>query len=132
MMDRISICEVLAKRKEIDPFLKQMVTGDEKGVTYDTIKRKRSWSKRGEVVQSVAKPELVIRKLVRLKPAVGQNRPTGEGCCVPSGQRQATLVCSDSAETLGAWLENFNTTTIQSGTGTKRLSPFSPTAKLPE
>ncbi|GFV43556.1 histone-lysine N-methyltransferase SETMAR [Trichonephila clavipes] len=30
MMDRISICEALAKRNEIDPFLKWMVTGDEK------------------------------------------------------------------------------------------------------
>ncbi|GFU07433.1 histone-lysine N-methyltransferase SETMAR [Trichonephila clavipes] len=32
MMDRISICEVLVKRNEIDPFLKRMVTGDEKWV----------------------------------------------------------------------------------------------------
>ncbi|GFX33047.1 histone-lysine N-methyltransferase SETMAR [Trichonephila clavipes] len=30
MMDRISICEALAKRIEIDPFFKRMVTGDEK------------------------------------------------------------------------------------------------------
>ncbi|GFY35089.1 histone-lysine N-methyltransferase SETMAR [Trichonephila clavipes] len=48
MMDRISICEALAKRIEIDPFLKRMVTGDEKWVTYYNIVRKRSWSKRGE------------------------------------------------------------------------------------
>ncbi|GFW00162.1 histone-lysine N-methyltransferase SETMAR [Trichonephila clavipes] len=33
-MDRISICEALAKRNEINPFLKQMVTGEEKWVTY--------------------------------------------------------------------------------------------------
>ncbi|GFU39528.1 histone-lysine N-methyltransferase SETMAR [Trichonephila clavipes] len=37
MMDRISICEILAKRNEIDPFLKRMVTEDEKCVTYDNI-----------------------------------------------------------------------------------------------
>ncbi|GFW56715.1 histone-lysine N-methyltransferase SETMAR [Trichonephila clavipes] len=30
MMDRISICEALNKRNEIHPFLKRMVTGDEK------------------------------------------------------------------------------------------------------
>ncbi|GFU89718.1 histone-lysine N-methyltransferase SETMAR [Trichonephila clavipes] len=30
MMDRISICEAFTKRNEIDPFLKRMVTGDEK------------------------------------------------------------------------------------------------------
>ncbi|GFT36094.1 histone-lysine N-methyltransferase SETMAR [Trichonephila clavipes] len=34
---RISICEALAKRNEIDPFLKRMVTGDEKWVAYDNI-----------------------------------------------------------------------------------------------
>ncbi|GFY36584.1 histone-lysine N-methyltransferase SETMAR [Trichonephila clavipes] len=42
MMVRISICEALGKRNEIDPFLKWMVTGDEKGFTYDNIVRKRS------------------------------------------------------------------------------------------
>ncbi|GFW68978.1 histone-lysine N-methyltransferase SETMAR [Trichonephila clavipes] len=52
MMDRISICEALAKRNEIDPFLKRMVTGDEKWVTYDNIVRKRSWSKCGKAAQN--------------------------------------------------------------------------------
>ncbi|GFW95514.1 histone-lysine N-methyltransferase SETMAR [Trichonephila clavipes] len=33
MMDRVSICEALAKRIEIDPFLKRIVTGDEKWAT---------------------------------------------------------------------------------------------------
>ncbi|GFW94557.1 hypothetical protein TNCV_4245981 [Trichonephila clavipes] len=37
MMDRISNCEALAKRNEIVPFLKRMVTADEKWVTYDNI-----------------------------------------------------------------------------------------------
>ncbi|GFT32251.1 uncharacterized protein TNCV_1035141 [Trichonephila clavipes] len=37
MMDGISICEALAKRNEIDPFLKQIVTEDQKWVTYDNI-----------------------------------------------------------------------------------------------
>ncbi|GFU89189.1 histone-lysine N-methyltransferase SETMAR [Trichonephila clavipes] len=48
MMNRISIYEALAKRNEINPFLKQMVTEYEKWVTYDNIVRKRSWSKHGE------------------------------------------------------------------------------------
>ncbi|GFU57352.1 mariner transposase [Trichonephila clavipes] len=64
MMDRISVCEALAKRNEIDPFLKQMVTEDEKRVTCDNIVRKRSWSKRGEAVQTMAKPELAVRKVL--------------------------------------------------------------------
>ncbi|GFV40814.1 putative DD34D transposase [Trichonephila clavipes] len=62
MMDRIPICDKLTKQNEIEPFLKRMVTGDEKGVTYDNIGRKRSWSKCDEAVQTVAKPELAVRK----------------------------------------------------------------------
>ncbi|GFW91545.1 histone-lysine N-methyltransferase SETMAR [Trichonephila clavipes] len=64
MMDRISICEALAKRNEIDPFLKRMVTEGEKWVTYDNIVRKRSWSKRGEAAQTVAKPGLTVMKVL--------------------------------------------------------------------
>ncbi|GFT63303.1 histone-lysine N-methyltransferase SETMAR [Trichonephila clavipes] len=64
MMDRISICEALVKWNETDPFLKRMVTGDEKWVPYDNIVQKRSWSKRGEAVQTVAKPGLTARKVL--------------------------------------------------------------------
>ncbi|GFV25539.1 histone-lysine N-methyltransferase SETMAR [Trichonephila clavipes] len=63
-MDRISICEALAKRNEIDPFLKRMVTGDEKWVTYYNIVQKGSWSKCGEAAQTVAKPGLIARKVL--------------------------------------------------------------------
>ncbi|GFT21311.1 histone-lysine N-methyltransferase SETMAR [Trichonephila clavipes] len=65
MMDRISICEALAKRDKIDPFLKRMVTGDEKWVPYDNIVRKRLGSKRGEAAQIVAKPGLTAGKVLR-------------------------------------------------------------------
>ncbi|GFW69301.1 histone-lysine N-methyltransferase SETMAR [Trichonephila clavipes] len=44
IMDRISSCEALGKQNEIDPFFKRRVNGDEKGVTYDNIVRKGSWS----------------------------------------------------------------------------------------
>ena len=40
-MDRVSICESLLKRNEIEPFLKQMITGDEKWSTYDNNVRKK-------------------------------------------------------------------------------------------
>ncbi|GFV37093.1 hypothetical protein TNCV_3111951 [Trichonephila clavipes] len=63
-MDRISICEALAKRNEINPFLKWMVTRDEKWVTYYNIVRKRSWSKCGEAAQTMAKPGLTVRKVL--------------------------------------------------------------------
>ncbi|GFV36317.1 putative DD34D transposase [Trichonephila clavipes] len=46
----------LAKRKEIDPFLKRMVTEDEKWVTYDNIVRSLSCSKLGEAAQTVLLP----------------------------------------------------------------------------
>ncbi|GFV61112.1 mariner transposase [Trichonephila clavipes] len=62
MMDRISICEALGKRNEINPFLKRMVTRNKKWVTYDNIMRKRSWSKRGDSAQTVAKQGLMARK----------------------------------------------------------------------
>ena len=57
-------CELLLNRNKIDPFLKRMVTGDEKSVTYDNVKRKRSWSKSDEAAQTVAKPGLTARKVL--------------------------------------------------------------------
>ncbi|GFT29297.1 histone-lysine N-methyltransferase SETMAR [Trichonephila clavipes] len=62
MRDRISICEALAKRNEIDPFLKRIVTGDEKWVTHDNIAQNQSWSERGEAAQTVVKLERTARK----------------------------------------------------------------------
>ncbi|GFW94576.1 putative DD34D transposase [Trichonephila clavipes] len=53
MRDPISICEGLAKRNEIDPFLKRMVTGDEKWVTYYNIVQKRSWNGRNCLTEEV-------------------------------------------------------------------------------
>ncbi|GFV46888.1 histone-lysine N-methyltransferase SETMAR [Trichonephila clavipes] len=75
MMDRISICKALEKWNEIDPFLKRMVTGDEKWVTYCNIVRKRSWSKCGEAAQTVAKPDIYCQRLDHLKLAIDQKRP---------------------------------------------------------
>ncbi|XP_025155848.1 histone-lysine N-methyltransferase SETMAR-like [Harpegnathos saltator] len=65
-----TVLNPLTKQNEIEPFLKQMVTGDEKWITYDNIVRKRSWSKRSETAQTVAKPGLTVRKL-----AIFQKRP---------------------------------------------------------
>ncbi|GFX90818.1 mariner transposase [Trichonephila clavipes] len=64
MIDRISTCEALSKRKEIDPFLKRMVTGDKKWMTYDNIVPRRSWSKRSGAAQTMAKPRLTTRKVL--------------------------------------------------------------------
>lgn len=64
LIDRISISEMLLKRNEIDPFLKQVVTGDEKWVKYENVKRKRSWKKGDEKSQTVAKPGLTANKVL--------------------------------------------------------------------
>ena len=50
LTQRISICDSLLKRNETDPVLKLIITGDEKWVVYDNV-RKRSWSKRNEPAQ---------------------------------------------------------------------------------
>ncbi|GFT25516.1 histone-lysine N-methyltransferase SETMAR [Trichonephila clavipes] len=64
MMDRISICEALAKRNEIDLFLKQMVTGDEKWVTYDNT-----------TIGQTLKSDIYYQQLDRLKLVTDQKRP---------------------------------------------------------
>ncbi|GFV18267.1 mariner Mos1 transposase [Trichonephila clavipes] len=64
MMDRISICEALAKRNEIDLFLKRMVTADEKWATCDNVMRNSSWSKHGEAAPTLAKLGLSARKVL--------------------------------------------------------------------
>ena len=62
LMGPVSMCESLLKRNEIKPFLKRMIKGDEKWITYDNNGRKRSWLKPGEASQTVAKPVLTPRK----------------------------------------------------------------------
>lgn len=64
LIDRISISEMLLKRNEIEPFLKQVVTGDEKWVKCENIKRQKSWKKDDEESQTVAKPGLTAKKIM--------------------------------------------------------------------
>ena len=51
------------KRNETDPFLKRIITGDEKWVVYDNVMRKRSWSKRDEPAQSISKSDIHQKKV---------------------------------------------------------------------
>jgi len=62
LMVRIFICESLLKRNEFELFLKWLITGDGKWITYDNNVRKRLWSKQGEAPQMVAKPGLTPKK----------------------------------------------------------------------
>ncbi|XP_047344507.1 histone-lysine N-methyltransferase SETMAR-like [Vespa velutina] len=65
---RVDVCDSLLKRHENDPFLKRIITGDEKWVVYNNVKRKRSWSKKDEPAQSIS-------KLDKLNDALQQKRP---------------------------------------------------------
>ena len=48
LLHHISTCDSLLKHNENIPFLKQIVTGDEKWILYNNMEWKRSWSKRNE------------------------------------------------------------------------------------
>ena len=63
-MNRVLICDSLLRRNETEPFLKKLITGDEKWNTYDKNVRKRSWSKAGQASQTVAKPGLTRNKVM--------------------------------------------------------------------
>ncbi|XP_026823949.1 histone-lysine N-methyltransferase SETMAR-like [Ooceraea biroi] len=62
LMDRISICDSLLKRNENNPFLKRIVTGDEKWIVYKNVERKRSWGKRDEPPQTTPKQTIHTKK----------------------------------------------------------------------
>ena len=54
----------LLKRNETDPFLKRIITGDEKWVVYDNGVRKRSWNKRDEPAQTTSKADIHQKKVM--------------------------------------------------------------------
>ncbi|GFY04071.1 histone-lysine N-methyltransferase SETMAR [Trichonephila clavipes] len=101
MMDQISICEALAKRNEIESFLKRMVTGEEKWVPYTTIlsendrgqstlkqlnKPGLTASKHGQTLNS----DLFYQQLVRLKLAIDQK-------CSELANRRGVVFHQDNA-----------------------------------
>ena len=45
LLDYISSCDSLLTRNQNVPFLKQIVTGDEKWILYSNVEWKRSWGK---------------------------------------------------------------------------------------
>lgn len=61
---RISICDSLRKRQENDPFLKRMVTRDEKWIVYDNVVCKRSWKHSSEPPQATSKAGLHPKKIM--------------------------------------------------------------------
>jgi len=63
----MSVCDQLIKREENDPFLKRMITGDEKWIVYNNVSRKRSWSRRGEAPERQAKEDSTKRRFHQKK-----------------------------------------------------------------
>ena len=61
---RISICDSLLKRNEIDPFLKRIITGDGKWVVYDNVVWKISLNKQDEPAQSISKADIQQKKVM--------------------------------------------------------------------
>lgn len=61
---RISICDSLRKRQENDPFLKRLVTGDEKWIVYDNVVRKKSWRPSNEPPGTTSKAGLHPKKIM--------------------------------------------------------------------
>ena len=57
-IDRISISDLLYKRNEYDPFLKHIITGDEKWIIYNNVECKKSWSKRVQPPSTTSKAGL--------------------------------------------------------------------------
>ncbi|KMQ83636.1 histone-lysine n-methyltransferase setmar-like protein [Lasius niger] len=63
-MDRVSTANSLLRRLKTDPFLDRLVTGDEKWIQYDNVRRKRTWKQRNERGQSMPKAGLHPRKVM--------------------------------------------------------------------
>ncbi|GFV77574.1 histone-lysine N-methyltransferase SETMAR [Trichonephila clavipes] len=56
--------ESLLKRHENYPFLKRIITGDKKSVVYNNVKRKKSWSKKDELAQTISKADIHQKKVM--------------------------------------------------------------------
>lgn len=59
---RRKLCISLLSRLHNDPFLDRIVTGDEKWILYDNMKRSKQWLSQGQCPVPTAKPNLSIRK----------------------------------------------------------------------
>ena len=64
LTQRINSCDLLKKRNENDPFLKRPITGDEKWVVYNNIKRKRWRSRPREPARTTSKAGIRRKKVL--------------------------------------------------------------------
>lgn len=64
LMERINTCALLLEKENEAPFLKRMITGDEKLIVYNNVVRRRSWSAKRSEPQTVAKAGLHPKKVM--------------------------------------------------------------------
>lgn len=64
LKNRLSICKSLLLRHTKEPFLKRIITGDEKWIAYNNPKRKRSWQKRNEPRKTTPKRDIHSKKVM--------------------------------------------------------------------
>ncbi|XP_018307348.1 histone-lysine N-methyltransferase SETMAR-like [Mycetomoellerius zeteki] len=55
---------VVDRLKKLDPFLKRIITGDEKWVVYNNIKQQKSWCGLDESLKTMAKSDLHPQKVM--------------------------------------------------------------------
>lgn len=63
-LNRITMCEWLLSRHKNDPFVKRLLTSDEKWVTYDNSRCGYSWLDPGSSSQATPKPSIHSKKLL--------------------------------------------------------------------
>ena len=61
---RINACDLHLEGNEFDPFLKQIIAGDEKWIVHNNVVRKRFWSKRDGPPQTTLKAELQQKNIM--------------------------------------------------------------------
>ena len=64
LQKRLDLCDSLLNRNNEHPFLKKVVTGDEKWILYNNVKRRRAWRPKGNLPQTVAKAGLHPKKVM--------------------------------------------------------------------
>ena len=64
LLDCISTCDSLLKRNENIPFLKQIMTGDEKWILHNNVEQNRSWGKQNEPPPTTPKTGLHPKKVM--------------------------------------------------------------------
>ena len=67
LLDRTSSCDSLFKYNKNVPFLKQIVTGDEKWILYNNVEWKRSWDKWNEPPPTTQKASLYTKNVMLCK-----------------------------------------------------------------